>query len=205
VDRYFTAGITGLLPLMPDDPTFSAENNYLCLEGSKTMTRFISIFLLMFIISLPACSPMEAPKPAVEGQQAPDFILDDISGVKTRLSDLKGEVVLVNFWATWCPPCRDEIPSMVALNRLMVGKPFRMLAISMDQGGENAVNDFFRRSGLMLPVLLDSDGKVGKLYGVTGVPETFVIDRKGVIIKKIIGPLDWSAPEVVNFLTGAMQ
>jgi peroxiredoxin len=169
------------------------------------MTRFASIFLLLFIFSLPSCSTSEAPKTAVEGQQAPDFVLADVSGTKTRLSDLKGEVVLVNFWATWCPPCREEIPSMVALNRLMAGKPFRMLAISMDQGGKDAVNDFFRKSGLTLPALLDSDGKVGRLYGITGVPETFVIDRKGVIIKKIIGPLDWSAPEVLNFLTGAMK
>ena len=169
------------------------------------MTRYVSIFLMLVIFSLPACSFREAPKPAVEGQQAPDFILADVSGTKTRLSDLKGGVVLVNFWATWCPPCREEIPPMVALNRLMAGKPFRMLAISMDQGGKDAVNDFFRRSGVTLPVLLDSDGKVGKLYGITGVPETFVIDRKGVIIKKIIGPLDWSAPEVVNFLTGAVK
>jgi peroxiredoxin len=169
------------------------------------MTRFVSIFLLLVIFSLSACSTSEAPKPAVEGQQAPDFTLADVSGIKICLSDLKGEVVLVNFWATWCPPCREEIPSMVALNRLMAGKPFRMLAISLDQGGKDAVNDFFRRSGLTLPVLLDSDGKVGKLYGITGVPETFVIDRKGVIIKKVIGPLDWSAPEVVNFLTGAMK
>jgi peroxiredoxin len=168
------------------------------------MARFVTIFLLLFIFSLSACSTREAPKPAVEGQQAPDFTLADLSGIKTRLSDLKGEVVLVNFWATWCPPCREEIPSMVALNRLMAGKPFRMLAISMDQGGEDAVNDFFRRSGLTLPVFLDRDGNVGKLYGVTGVPETFVIDRKGVIIKKIIGPLDWNAPEVVKFLNDAM-
>ena len=169
------------------------------------MTRFVYIFLLFFIISLPACSNREAPKPAAEGKQAPDFILADIYGRETRLSDLNGEVVLVNFWATWCPPCRDEIPSMVTLNRLMTGKPFRMLAISMDQGGKDAVNDFFKKSGLTLPVLLDSDGSVGKLYGITGVPETFVIDRKGVIIKKFIGPLDWSAPEVVNFLTDAMK
>jgi peroxiredoxin len=139
------------------------------------------------------------------GKQAPDFVLADISGLKTRLSDLKGEVVLVNFWATWCPPCREEIPSMAALNRLMAGKPFRMLAISIDQGGKGAVKAFFKESGLTIPVLLDSDGSVGKLYGITGVPETFVIDRKGVIIKKFIGPLDWSAPEVVNFLTGAMK
>ncbi len=169
------------------------------------MIRLVYIFLFCLIISMPACTTRESPQPAKEGKLAPDFILADLSGLKTRLSDLKGKVVLVNFWATWCPPCREEIPSMAALNRVMAGKPFRMMAISIDQGGKDAVNDFFKKSGLSLPALLDSDGRVGKLYGITGVPETFVIDRKGVIIKKIVGPLDWSAPEVVQFLTGSMK
>jgi peroxiredoxin len=171
----------------------------------KAMLRFISACLLLLVISLPACSTRETPKPVAVGKQAPDFVLADISGRETRLSDLKGEVVLVNFWATWCPPCREEIPSMSALNRLMAGKPFRMLAICIDQGGKDAVKAFFRESGQTIPALVDSDGSVSKLYGITGVPETFVIDRKGVIIKKFIGPLDWSAPEVVNFLTDAMK
>jgi peroxiredoxin len=169
------------------------------------MIRLVYIFLFCLIISMPACTTRESLQPAQEGKLAPDFILADLSGLKTRLSDLKGKVVLVNFWATWCPPCREEIPSMAALNRVMAGKPFRMMAISIDQGGKDAVNDFFKKSGLTLPALLDSDGRVGKLYGITGVPETFVIDRKGVIIKKIVGPLDWSAPEVVQFLTGSMK
>ena len=169
------------------------------------MMRFVSITLIVIIISLSACSSRETPKPPAEGKQAPDFTLPAISGQEVRLSDLKGEVVLVNFWATWCPPCREEIPSMTALNRLMAGKPFRMLAISIDQGGKDAVNDFFKKSRLTLPVLIDSNGSIARLYGITGVPETFVIDRKGVIIKKIVGPLDWSAPEVVRFLNEAMR
>lgn len=100
------------------------------------MLRYLSIIVLCLVISLSACSRNETPVPAVEGKQAPDFTLSDLSGKKTRLSDLKGTVVLVNFWATWCPPCREEIPSMAALNRIMAGKPFRMLAISIDQGGK---------------------------------------------------------------------
>jgi peroxiredoxin len=169
------------------------------------MPRYFSIIVLGLVISLSACSRNEAPVPAVEGKQAPDFTLSDLSGNKTTLSGLKGTVVLVNFWATWCPPCREEIPSMAALNRIMTGKPFRMLAISIDQGGKGAVSDYFNRSGISLPALLDSDGKVGNLYGITGVPETFVIDKSGVIIKKVVGPLDWSSPDVVKFLDNAMK
>jgi thiol-disulfide isomerase/thioredoxin len=114
-------------------------------------------------------------------------------------------VALVNFWATWCPPCREEVPSMAELNRLMAGKPFRMLAISIDQEGKEAVEAFFKQANTALPAYLDSDGAIGKRYGITGVPETFVIDRKGVILKKVIGPLDWTAPEVVKFLDEAMK
>ena len=94
---------------------------------------------------------------------------------------------------------------MANLNRIMAGKPFRMLAISIDQGGKEAVEAFFRQSGTTLPALLDTNGATGKLYGTTGVPETFVIDRKGVIIKKVIGALNWSDPEVVEFLNEAMN
>ena len=169
------------------------------------MKRLVSIILLICIINLAACSTREAPQPPEEGKPAPDFTLVDLAGQKTRLSDLKGKVVLVNFWATWCPPCREEIPSMADLNRIMAGKPFRMLAISIDQGGKEAVESFFRQSKTILPALLDTDGAVSKLYGTTGVPETFVIDRKGVIIKKVIGALNWSDREVVEFLNEAMN
>ena len=94
---------------------------------------------------------------------------------------------------------------MAALNRLMAGKPFRMLAISIDEGGKEAVEAFFRKSGNGLPAYLDTNGAIGKMYGITGVPETFVIDRNGVIIKKVVGPMEWNAPEVVKFLNEAMR
>ena len=94
---------------------------------------------------------------------------------------------------------------MAILNKVMEGKPFRMLPISIDEGGKGAVDDYFKKSGTSLPALLDTNGKVGRLYCITGVPETFVIDKRGVIIKKVIGPLDWSHPEVVKYLTDAMK
>ena len=94
---------------------------------------------------------------------------------------------------------------MAKLNRLMAGKPFQMLAVSIDEGGKEAVEAFFKQAGTELPVLLDTNGATGKLYGLTGVPETFVLDKKGVILKKVIGAMDWSAPEVVKFLDETMK
>ena len=169
------------------------------------MKRLISIFVLTCILLLAACSRKETPRLALEGRPAPDFTVMDLAGRETRLSDLRGKIVLINFWATWCPPCREEVPSLAALNRIMTGKPFRMLAMSIDEGGKEAVEAYFRQSGNELPACLDTNGAVGRMYGITGVPETFVIDRKGVIIKKIIGPLEWNAPEVVKFLNDAMR
>jgi len=169
------------------------------------MKRISLVFLLLFIVALPACSRKEAPMAPREGKAAPDFILPDLAGRTTRLADLRGKVVLVNFWATWCPPCREEVPSMAKLNRLMAGKPFQMLAVSIDEGGKEAVEAFFKEARTELPVLLDTNGATGKLYGLTGVPETFVLDKKGVILKKVIGGLDWSAPDVVKFLDEAMK
>ena len=136
---------------------------------------------------------------------APDFTANDLNGKPVTLSQLRGKVVLVNFWATWCPPCREEIPSMVKLNRQMAGKPFQMLPLSINEEGKKEVESFFKSTGQTLPALLDSEQQVGKLYGITGVPETFVIDKKGVIVKKVVGGMDWSAPEVINFIDGLMK
>lgn len=162
------------------------------------MKRWILAVLLLAVLGATGCAKKEAP--AVEGGLAPDFTLNDLAGRPVQLSSLKGKVVLLNFWATWCPPCREEVPSMVRLNQAMQGKPFQMLAVSIDEGGKGAVEAFFKKGGAALPALLDTDGKIARLYGTTGVPETFVIDGKGVILKKVIGPMDWSAPEVLAAL-----
>jgi peroxiredoxin len=169
------------------------------------MKRYLCLSLMLLLIALPGCSRKEAQKPVVQGSTAPDFALKDLSGKEIKLSSLRGKVVVLNFWATWCPPCREEIPSMMRLNQMMAGKPFQMLAVSEDAGGKAEVEKYFAESKTMLPALLDTDQQVGQLYGLTGVPETFVIDTKGVILKKVIGAMDWSDPGVVGFLNNAMK
>jgi peroxiredoxin len=167
------------------------------------MKRFLCLALVMLLFALPGCSRKE--KPAVGGTTAPDFTLKDLSGKAVTLSSLRGKVVLLNFWATWCPPCREEIPSMMRLNKAMEGKPFQMLAVSEDGGGKDAVTGFFKESGASLPALLDSDQAVGGRYGLTGVPETFVIGKNGVILKKVVGAMNWSDPAAIGFLENAMK
>lgn len=91
------------------------------------------------------------------------------------------------------------------LNAAMAGKPFRMLCISIDEGGKVAIEEFFRKSGYSLPTLPDTDKRAGTLYGITGVPETFVIDKRGVILKKVVGGMEWDRPDIIAYLADVMN
>ncbi len=173
------------------------------------MQRIICLILAGMLLTLSACSKSESGKrlaSAKEKGPAPEISVTDISdGSVHKISEFKGKVILLNFWATWCPPCREEIPSMMKLNKAMTGKPFQMLAVSVDEGGKAAIEAFFKGSGFMLPTYLDAESSAAKTYGVTGVPETFIIDRQGIIVKKIIGGMAWDSQEVVSFLEGLMK
>jgi len=94
---------------------------------------------------------------------------------------------------------------MMKLNKLMAGKPFQMVCVSVDEGGKQAVQEFFKNTGFSLPTYLDPTKQAPATYGLTGVPETFIIDKQGVIAKKVIGGLDWASPEVITFLDGLMK
>lgn len=144
-------------------------------------------------------------KAAAEKSPAPEITVVSLDNRQLTLGSLKGKVVLLNFWATWCPPCREEMPSMMKLNTFMAGKPFEMVCVSIDEGGKKAVETYFKNSGYSVPAYLDATGQSARAYGITGVPETFVIDRNGIIVKKVIGGLDWSSPEMIAFLEGLMK
>ena len=131
------------------------------------------------------------------GKTAPDFVLEDVSGKSWQLSSLKGKVVFVNFWATWCKPCRDEMPSMVALDKAMAGKPFQMLSIVFNDDLKLA-DSFAKRLGASFPVLANPSPELTEAYMITGVPETFLIDPDGILRHKLIGPYDWNSPEMRN-------
>lgn len=140
--------------------------------------------------------------PLREGALAPDFTFPDLNGRPVSLSDFRGKkVVLVNVWATWCPPCRWEKPRMERLYQAMKGKDFEILAVSIDALGKDAVGPYVERLGVTYPALLDPMGKIKSLYRTTGVPESFLIDKSGRLIRKVIGPLDWSREEVAAFVT----
>jgi len=131
------------------------------------------------------------------GKPAPEFSLADLKGNAVRLANLKGKVVFVNVWATWCEPCRQEMPSMQALYDTLAGGDFTMLAVNSDQSGRDVVEKFVDTYKLRFPVLPDPDLQVAGRYKVTGYPETFVIDRNGMVVAHEIGPRHWDAPGTI--------
>lgn len=127
--------------------------------------------------------------------EAPDFVLNDLNGTSHSLAAYRGKVVFLNLWATWCPPCREEMPSMEKLHQKFAADGLVLLAVSEDEGPSQGVEAFTRSLGLTFPILLDPEGKLPGRYGVTGYPETFLIDRSGRIVQHIVGPEDWFSPE----------
>lgn len=128
------------------------------------------------------------------GAKAIDFTLPDLEGRKHSLSEMRGNVVFLNFWATWCGPCQDEIPSMQVMHERLRGRPFRIMAVSIDTGSDDVVRKFADGYGISFLVLRDRDGRIKDAYKTTGVPETFIIDQNGYVAEKVWGPRDWSNP-----------
>lgn len=131
----------------------------------------------------------------VAGSKAPDFraVTLDTTPHTVSLDQYRGQVVLLNIWATYCVPCRVEMPSIENLQQTMADRGLHIVAVSIDDPGKTqAIRDFVKHYGLTFQVLHDPDGKIAQTYQTTGVPETFVIGRDGVIRKKIIGATLWN-------------
>jgi thiol-disulfide isomerase/thioredoxin len=163
-----------------------------------------AVFLLLAALALPAAAQDLRPLMAKAEFQTPskplastDFELPILDGGKVKLSALKGSVVLLNFWATWCPPCRAEIPSMEVLHSKLKDKGLRVLAVDLAE--ETAkVRDFVKKNKMEVTVLLDSTGQIGGAYGASSIPTTYVIGRDGAIIARTVGSRDWGTQEMLS-------
>ena len=140
-----------------------------------------------------------------KGVSAPDFAFPDINGNMVSLSDFKGKVVLLNIWATWCLPCVEEMPSMEKLYKKLENEGLEILAVSIDEAGAEVVRPFMKNHRLSFTALTDTEGKTKSLYQITGVPESFIIDRDGIIVEKIIGPRDWATSGAINYFRNLIQ
>ena len=150
----------------------------------------------MILLALAGC--YSGTRPPRIGTAAPDFTVRDSDRTVT-LSQLKGQVVVLNFWATWCPPCIEEMPSLVRMQARMKPQGVTVLAVSLDVDDDN-YRRFVRDHSVNLLTVRDADQKSNALYGTFKFPETYIIDRNGVMRRKFIGAVDWTEPEIIDFL-----
>jgi thiol-disulfide isomerase/thioredoxin len=128
---------------------------------------------------------------------APDWQLNDVDGKPVKLSDFKGKVIILDFWATWCPPCRAEIPGFVAIQKKYADKGFTMIGVSLDQQGPSVVKSFMHSFGMNYPVVMGTPKVVLDYGGITAIPTTFVIDRQGNVVTVYEGLTDQATFESV--------
>ena len=166
---------------------------------------FLALLLVLLAFApIAAASPGPAPLgafvPASPPWPAPQTSFADARGKTLSLADFAGRVVLVNFWATWCAPCREEMPSLERL-QTRLGDKLAILAISQDSGGEKAVAPFVARYGITaLRTYLDPTSAVGRAFKVDGLPTSFLIDRHGRVVGQVVGEAKWDAPKMLSII-----
>jgi peroxiredoxin len=168
-------------------------------EGVKS--AFLAVILGAVLVTGPASAltetkPIRSLKTMDRSYAADDFTLKALNGKRVRMSGLKGKAVLLNFWATWCPPCRREMPSMERLYQRYRSRGLVILAVSLDRSSPDEGRSFVDEMGLNFTVLLDPDGLTSSLYSVSGVPFSFLIDPEGRIVYKAAGAIDWDGAVV---------
>jgi len=137
-------------------------------------------------------------RPPHVGSAAKEFSVQDADR-KLSLDQFRGQVVVLNFWATWCPPCVEELPSLMNLQDRMRERGVTVLGVSIDVDSD-AYHRFLKLHNINFLTVRDPEQKVAGMYGTTGWPETYIIDRQGVLRRKFVGPVDWNSPEVLGFL-----
>ena len=178
------------------------------------MTFAFASFTDRLAVSMAAAVVMLATSQFAAGQEPPkNFVMhdapkpvaaikfDDAQGQSRNLADFKGKVVLLNIWATWCGPCRNEMPALDRLQAGLGGSDFEVVALSIDRGGMDAVRKFFADIGIgTLAMYLDSSGQALRTLSALGLPTTLLIDREGREIGRLIGPAEWDSPEMIEFV-----
>jgi peroxiredoxin len=170
------------------------------------LLRILLVVLVPFVLNIPTKGEGNDLfsriniQPIKDKRKAPNFSLATLDGKKVELKNFKGKVVFLNFWATWCGPCKEEMPSMEALHQQFKEKDFVFLTISVDYAGLNPVKEFMEKQRYTFPVLIDQKCDTLDPFEVKGVPTTFIIDKKGRMIGKASGPRNWRSPEVISLL-----
>jgi peroxiredoxin len=159
-----------------------------------TPALFLAAIILYGLLTRPA--PQHDGNPQV-GQPLADFTLQNLRGQPVQLSALHGTVVFLNVWATWCPPCVDEMPTIQRLYERLQPRGLQVVTVSVDALGAQVVSPFMQKYQLTFPVLLDPQGTIERLYRTRGVPESFIVDKRGHLVEKVVGPRDWAHPQML--------
>jgi peroxiredoxin len=177
-------------------------------QKKSPVPYLVALALAVLVVGL-AWINRDRLSPVVPGRPAPDFVVTDLQGNPRSMADYEGMVLLVNIWATWCPPCQEEMPSMQRLREAVPDEDFAILAISVDapvgemdlfgrEGGN--LEAFVRERGFTFRVLHDPSGEIQRIYQTTGVPESFVVGRDGLIFRKVAGPTAWDAQANIDLI-----
>lgn len=170
--------------------------------------RFILLALLLspvFIVNAAEEKPRAELRALKYSIPASDFYLRDLNGKLVRLSDFKGKVVLLNFWATWCSPCLKEMPSMEKLYQSHKDKGLEIVAVSVDTASKIKVRGYVEKLGLTFPILHDRDSLISRLYNNPGVPSSYLIDMKGKLAYRVLGEYDWSGEKAKNTINELLR
>ncbi|HNA82670.1 MAG TPA: TlpA disulfide reductase family protein [Thiobacillaceae bacterium] len=159
--------------------------------------------LLALLVLLLPLSALSGGLKAVQGRATPGLAFSLASGQTLEMGALKGKVVLVNFWATWCPPCRREMPSMDRLDKMETGRPFTIVAVNVKEE-DDLVERFLDEMPLGFPIALDPDGKLAAAWKAFVYPTSYLVDKAGRIRYSLNGTLEWDEPEVVDLIERLM-
>jgi len=165
--------------------------------GRIHLTAIVAVLLALIVVPFGTTASHAGELRSVETRPAPTLELTDLGGETRRLADWRGQVVLINFWASWCPPCVQEMPSIQRLQEQMRGKPFAVVSINVAEAQRRAAQTV-SRLGLDFPVLLDADGEAFKAWGGKGLPTSVLIDRNGTMRYLGLGPLEWDGAEAID-------
>lgn len=161
------------------------------------MKRLCLMSVVLFVVLSMAC--YTGSRPPHVGAAAKDFSVQD-SDHQISLNQFRGQVVVVNFWATWCPPCNQELPSIMDMQNRMRSHGVVVLGVSIDVDGD-AYHRFLKERSVNFVTVRDPEQKVANMYGTSMWPESYIIDRQGVLRRKVVGPINWDSPEVMQFLS----
>jgi peroxiredoxin len=172
--------------------------------------RSAFVFAILLLL-LPRAGLAQDPYRALDlirpsrAQAAKDFSVPTPNGKTLRLADYRGKVVFLNFWATWCPPCREEMPAMERLYQRYKDKGFVVLAVSMDSEGGPIVVPFVKERGLTFPIGVDPKMALADRYGVRALPSSFLVDRKGNVAALALGPREWNGKAAHALIESLLQ